>query len=295
MKPVGKFVLVFVITYGILIHVALFVQPVERMFFRSSVQHGFTFNRIPDFHAWLKEPSKKPKMLVVGSSTAYRGINPAFFPAFNGFNLSSSSQTPPVSLQLAQHALEADSSIRLILVDLFPYNWDYPNTESVTDLVVNNPFCGHSPYRSMVLKEKNIQLMHLWLYSAYKHSVLKRQPRFEPNNKHETYKGNGFVASDAQLPPIYLTPKDTLAINQYNKKTIHDFIQLSEKYACEVKFILPPQLNRPALDLKGLEINWIDGNEAPLSPSDFIDFHHLNEDGASTYSKWLNDRVVLGN
>lgn len=297
MRKAIQAILVFAITYFVLIHVAAWFSPVERFFFRSPIQHGFTFQRVPHFHQWLDSQSVNPKLLITGSSTAYRGINPDYFTSFNAFNISSSSQTPEVSKALIEHALKTDSNIQVVAVDLFPYNWDFPSNESVTDLIVNNPLSAQSPYRDLAFQQKNLQIIHLWLYRSYLHHVLGQRPRFEPKNRHELYRNTGFVATESTLPPIYLDREDSVVImDAHTVETLLSITNLAKERDCAVFFILPPQLNRPRLNipyrrLKSRGVFWIDGNEAPIKEGFFIDYHHLTNPGATVYSEWLNHRI----
>jgi hypothetical protein len=102
---------------------------------------GSTLERYADFERWSKAEHSKPIALIVGSSTAYRNIDPYILDSltrYTWFNLASSSQTVEVSAALAKIAYARLRRIDVLLIDVYPEISDIKNYESVYDWVNNS-------------------------------------------------------------------------------------------------------------------------------------------------------------
>lgn len=105
-------------------------------------------------------------VLIIGSSTAYRGYDPRIFKNYNIrlFNLGSSAQTPIQTKYLVEkYVLQLNPE--LLIIDVNPLMFTIDGVESALDLVVNSNFDRNMI--KMVIEINNLKVYNSVIYSFY--------------------------------------------------------------------------------------------------------------------------------
>lgn len=251
---------------------------------------GSSWERITEFEQWAKAPSKQPRGLIIGSSTAYRNINPYALDAatnLNWFNYGSSGQPPAISLQLLAHAF-AQCHLDYVLLDIYGPVAQLEGLESAHDLIYNSKLDWWNKTKMLCRFPEG----KLWLRYAYfytKQLVPSRAYVIE-DPKNGTYLKKGFVCSNQP------------ALKQYKKApkryNVPDFPELSEIAALckahgaklilnispslEGSFSLPSAFKKyPIIQVKSFH-----------NPAHFYDTHHMTCEGANLYSEQVARKLL---
>ena len=217
-------------------------------------------------------------MVILGSSTCYRGIDPFYFAEVDlrSFNLCSSSQSLFNSKHLLQWSFREGANPSAILVDVYPTMWTSSGIESCRDLTVNHDHALQAPFLRMAAETEDPFSFILALYSGIARTF---RPLSFPEQA-DLYKTGGFTYS-------VRTPVDRLdctsEVVTMSSKQARAFQRI--RRTCEEVFEKPEVM-------EGLP--WIEGNDWPLAKVDtlYYDDHHLRGVGAELYSEWLAERVV---
>ena len=254
---------------------------------------GGTWQRMPDLSQWLSDSSSKPRVLILGPSTACRGIVPTMLDSALGvdaFNAGGSSQTTDVSERLLRYAF-AHTRLRYVVLDFCAEMWDDPITEEDRlDVLVNNP---QTAQYGPVLGITNGRVGGTWLYYTYKRWLLNALGI--PENvggqdiSTERYAGKGFVYSGlgnlptepvgAQISPTLL-PRVAVPVRRMQA--------LCEAHGCRLFVLYPKVLNLdPAMQYPSAHPSLINAFYAPLDDTDFYDARHLRAAGARINTAFL--------
>ena len=262
----------------------------EQKSFGHMTHWGSSWERITEFEKWATSPSAKPRGLIIGSSTAYRNLNPYIFESQTGvnwFNYGSSGQSPAISLTLLQHAFER-CHFNYVVFDIYGPVVQLEGLESAHDLIYNSKLnfwlktklvCGYP--------EGKLWLRYLYFYT--KQLVPSRAYVIE-DPKNGTYLKKGFVCSNQP------------ALKQYKKAprryNVPDFPELSEIAALckahgaklilnispslEGSFSLPSAFKKyPIIQVKSFH-----------NPAHFYDTHHMTCEGANLYSEQVARKLL---
>lgn len=261
----------------------------EQKSFGHMTHWGSSWERITEFEKWATSTSAKPRGLIIGSSTAYRNLNPYIFESQTGvnwFNYGSSGQSPAISLTLLQHAFER-CHFNYVVFDIYGPVVQLEGLESAHDLIYNSKLnfwlktklvCGYP--------EGKLWLRYLYFYT--KQLVPSRAYVIE-DPKNGTYLKKGFVCSNQP------------ALKQYKKAhkryAVPDFPELSEIAALckahgaklilnispslEGSFSLPSAFKKyPIIQVKSFH-----------NPAHFYDTHHMTCEGANLYSEQVAQQL----
>ena len=139
---------------------------VESILFAKPGSYGHTYMRIPEFleHSDIESLD----IIILGSSTCYRGIDPYHFAEANlsGFNLCSSSQSLFNSKHLLNLSLQQNANPRAILIDVYPKMWTSSGIESCRDLTINHDHALKAPFLRMAAETRDPFNLILALYSG---------------------------------------------------------------------------------------------------------------------------------
>ena len=262
----------------------------EQKSFGHMTHWGSSWERITEFEKWATSPSAKPRGLIIGSSTAYRNLNPYIFESQTGvnwFNYGSSGQSPAISLTLLQHAFER-CHFNYVVFDIYGPVVQLEGLESAHDLIYNSKLnfwlktklvCGYP--------EGKLWLRYLYFYT--KQLVPSRAYVIE-DPKNGTYLKKGFVCSNQP------------ALKQYKKAPerykVPDFPELSKIAALckahgsklilnispslEGSFSLPAAFKKyPIIQVKSFH-----------NPAHFYDTHHMTCEGANLYSEQVARKLL---
>ena len=298
MRQFGIDIALFVLfAIGGLICVGLTAQlhpKLENRVFAKPSSYGHTYLRISDFIE--TSASNDFDILHLGSSTCYRGIDPAPFATLGhpSFNLCSSSQSFFNSRYLLEWSQQLNSQIRTITVDVYPALWSSSGTESCRDLTVNHDHTGQSIFQKMAWATGDPFNAVLAAYFGVKRTFF---PLTGLPEQQDEYKKGGFTFSKRN--PIGALTCDTLTAHlcATQERALCSMKKTCEEQGIQLILINPPQLCEARFEkppvMQG--IPWVEGNNWPLAKVDslYYDDHHLRGVGAKLYSEWLAHQVNL--
>ncbi|MCB0757589.1 MAG: hypothetical protein KDC01_03955 [Flavobacteriales bacterium] len=186
----------YLLAIGGMAHVSLQGKP---LIFRTGDYYnwpgGDSWQRFHEF-----DPRERQDAMIIGSSHAYRGYDPAVF-AERGhrvFNLGSSAQTPLNTYQLIKHYLDS-TNCPLLIYDVYVGTFQNSGLESTADLTQNQPSDGAALGMAWALRDlRGLNMMALRMFTA----------RNTPYYTSEHYQGLGFclmtdsLKSAAGPPPL---------------------------------------------------------------------------------------------
>ena len=300
-----------------LIKLTIFSLPILLVLFFIE----FKLSRIPNSYNYqrrnLEQQFKDIKVLVLGNSESFDGINPTFF-SCTGFNLSNSSQDLDHDIKLTQKYLTRLPNLRSVFITVSYFSLGYKSTNS------EESWRNYFYYRFWGIKSSDVNPLdpkafsYIALYTPEKTKdyIQKRfnvnlVDNIAPNGWHDNTTEKSDILDDfhgQQRVDIHyklMTPKDW----QQNIKELDMFVkQLSTRNVRPV-FITPPVYITYSnhVDPKVLEsihneiknicekypckyYNYF--NDQRFSLEDFKDNNHLNAGGAEKFSKILNEEVV---
>ena len=257
----------------------------EYNYFGHRTHWGSSLERVAEFEHWAEQNAQQPKGLIIGSSTAYRNINPHLLSEqthINWFNYGSSNQSPKMSYYLLEQALQ-QTHLDYVLLDIYGPIVNNDGLEAAFDLIYNSELnwwqktklLGHYP---------NVQLWLRYGYS-YTKNLLPCPTYIIHVSTNGTYLKKGFVCSNQP------------ALQHYNKVQKHqkaqqipDFPELQQiAKLCQANgtklilnispsldgdFRLPSSFKKyPLIQIKAFH-----------NPQHFYDSHHMTCEGANLYS-----------
>ena len=257
----------------------------EYNYFGHRTHWGSSLERVAEFEHWAEQNAQQPKGLIIGSSTAYRNINPHILSEqthINWFNYGSSNQSPKMSYYLLEQALQ-QTHLDYVLLDIYGPIVNNDGLEAAFDLIYNSELnwwqktklLGHYP---------NVQLWLRYGYS-YTKNLLPCPTYIIHVSTNGTYLKKGFVCSNQP------------ALQHYNKVQKHqkaqqipDFPELQQiAKLCQANgtklilnispsldgdFRLPSSFKKyPLIQIKAFH-----------NPQHFYDSHHMTCEGANLYS-----------
>ena len=264
----------------------------ESVLFAKPSAYGHTYLRIPNFLAL--SDIEALDIVILGSSTCYRGINPYHFTKanLNSFNLCSSSQSLFNSKHLLKWSLKHGANPKAILVDIYAKMWTSSGVESCRDLTINHDHALQPQFLKMALETQDPFNLILALYSGITRTF---KPLSFPELA-DIYKTSGFTYSVRNpIDKLDCIPEEVEMTNT-QRRAFQDIRQTCEQERIQLLLVNPPQLCEEVFEkpkvMEGLP--WIEGNDWPLAKVDslYYDDHHLRGVGAELYSEWLAGQVL---
>ncbi|MFM7007340.1 MAG: hypothetical protein ACKOWX_08800 [Flavobacteriales bacterium] len=261
----------------------------EYKFFGHRTHWGSSLERVAEFEKWSRTNAQVPKGLILGSSTAYRNINPHILSEqthINWFNYGSSNQSPQMSYYLLKQALR-QTHLDVILLDVYGAIASNDGLEAAFDLIYNSELAASKKMDLL----RHYSDVRLWLRFGYFYTkkIVPCNNYIVHDSTNGTYLKKGFVCSNQP------------ALQHYDKvqkiQKMPDFTEL-QKIAnlCKangVKLILniSPSLDgdfRLPSSFKKYPLIQI---KAFHNPQHFYDSHHMTCEGANLYSKRIIEKI----
>lgn len=290
-----NFALFTIFAIGGLICIGLIAQlhpRLENGIFAKAGSYGHTHLRISDFIETAE--SNSFEILHLGSSTCYRGINPAPFANLGhpSFNLCSSSQSFFNSRYLLEWGQKLNPKIRAVTVDVYPAIWHSNGTESSRDLIVNQDHTRRIAFQKMAWATGDPFNAVLAAYFGIKRAFI---PLTGLPKQQDEYNKGGFTFSNRK--PIGELNCDTLTahLSATQEWAFRSIKKTCKAHGIQLILINPPQICVESFETPSVMagLPWIEGNHWPLAKVDtlYYDDHHLRGVGAELYSEWLAYQV----
>ena len=264
----------------------------EYKYFGHRTHWGSSLERVAEFEHWAEQKSKQEKGLIIGSSTAYRNMNPHLLSDqthINWFNYGSSNQSPKMSYYLLEQALQ-QTHLDYVLLDIYGPIVNNDGLEAAFDLVYNSDLASWQKTK-LLWHYPNVQLWLRYGYS-YTKNLLPCPTYIIHDSTNGTYLKKGFVCSNQP------------ALQHYNKVQKHqkaqqipDFPELQQiaklclangtklilniSPSLDGDFRLPSSFKKyPLIQIKAFH-----------NPQHFYDSHHMTCEGANLYSTRIIEKI----
>jgi hypothetical protein len=240
-------------------------------------------------------------LLAVGSSHAYRGLDPRIFQqaGLTLFNLGSSAQTHLQTGVLLRRHLNAIQP-RMVIYEAYPGIYTMDGVESALDLI--NSASNDLLSIRMALAIPNLKVWNTLIYALFREWVAPpHRPPEARQQKHDTYIPGGFVEYSGprrSSEPTSDTPP--VAERWRQQKAFEDNLQFIREAGIPVLLVRAPHPatgDRPEEEALayarrlGKSAPYVDAND--LAPFDvmthFYDSHHLNQRGVARFNQVLID------
>ena len=269
----------------------------ELITFGNNYEWGSNYQRSFDFKKWINnKPTNHKSGLIIGSSTAYRNINPMILTQqtdVDWFNVGSSSQSMDVSLVLLKYALKK-RPIDYVILDLYSCIWNEEYIETRYDWVKNG-IGTIDMYPQLVFQNTSLKLINQALYRSIK-SALDGKDYVNSDNFNGTYLGKGFVCSNKVTP--LKQPLDTSSrfIIDYENPLLQKIVSVCKENNIRLILNISPVLGEvyetknftASQNIYFLQNDYFSQhNQFHL----FYDSHHLTCEGSKIYSDSLSVKL----
>ena len=261
--------------------------------------YGYLFSRVKDI-----EHVKNPDILFLGSSHAYRGLDPRIFKEYgiSSFNLGSSAQTP-INTKVLLHQYLDKIKPKMVVYEVYVGTLSADGIGSSLDILSNNKIDIHS--LRMAFDVNKVQTYNTLLYGVFR-QVLGLNKNFKEDlvQAPSTYiSGTGYVETvfnENQFSEKLQKEKWTIRDKQIS--VLKENIEFIKSKNIPVVLVQAPITSHLySLRTNNKEADSILYNlapyknfygEIPLNDTiDFYDSHHLNQQGVVKFNhqliKWL--------
>tara|TARA_B100000929_G_scaffold247507_1_gene206262 strand:+ start:839 stop:1771 length:933 start_codon:yes stop_codon:yes gene_type:complete len=257
--------------------------------------YGNTQNRILDANN-----ISKTDILIIGSSHAYRGIDPRIFAEhnFSSFNLGSSSQTPIQTKLLLKEYLDTLAP-KLVIYVISPLSFQSDGIESTTDFIWNIPSFNLNVLK-LSIRTQNIKVYNTYLVSALNNLVFNQSMNIQSiSNGNDFYiSQTGFVEKTLKYYDPIEEKKILFELDEVQEKAFKDNIAYIKRMQTKIILIRAPVTkarNESYSNYKEMKEyfnsfeNYIDYNlKLKLQDSiHFYDSNHLNQKGVRIFNEAL--------
>lgn len=242
---------------------------------------------------------------VLGSSRAYRGLDPRYFSAHNlkFFNLGSSSQTPIQSLYLANRYLDTLKP-KLVLIEVFPKGFGLDGVESTLDIIANDRL--NKQAIEMAFRMNHIKVYNALLVDIFRTGLGVNDGFIESVRKNEdTYISGGYVERDLEYNKrLEANEPREIEFRSDQIQALKNLVELIRKSGAEVVLYEAPCarvlyesiINRSEMEAIHRELaTYVNFNER-LQLNDSLHFYdqsHLNIKGVKIFNEamidWLDE------
>jgi hypothetical protein len=267
-----------------------FTLKLEQNSFGHMTHWGSSFARIDEFESWAEQTPNKARGLIIGSSTAYRNINPHILQDhshIDWFNYGSSGQPPKISYFLLQDAFKK-TKLDYVLLDIYPDVIALEGLESAHDLIYNSRL--HPWLKTqLVVRYPNTKLLLRYLYFYTKRIIpSKAHIIYDPTNG--SYTGKGFVCSNQPGLNKFKAAHRVQKVPYF--QTLHDIAALCKANGAQLFLNINPELGksfRLAPIYRGFKVITSPNFQ---NPSHFYDTKHMTCEGANLYSEGVVSKLV---
>lgn len=257
----------------------------EYKYFGHRTHWGSSLERVAEFENWSKQQSKTPKGLILGSSTAYRNLNPYILAEktkVNWFNYGSSSQSVKMSYYLLAQALHK-SHLDYVLLDIYPPIAENDGLEAAFDLLYNSEL----PFWQKTQLLSHYPNVSLWLRSAYFYTkkIVPCRTYIIQDSTNGAYLGRGFVCSNQAPLQENKMPQKKLKVKDL--ETLHEIAKLCKQHHTKLILNISPQLGTSYCLHPNYHKFKVLASLNFQNPQHFYDSHHMTCAGAHLYSERL--------
>lgn len=261
----------------------------EYKYFGHRTHWGSSLERVAEFEHWAAQKSKQAKGLIVGSSTAYRNMNPHILSDqthINWFNYGSSNQSPKMSYYLLEQALQ-QTHLDYVLLDIYGPIVNNDGLEAAFDLVYNSDLASWQKTK-LLWHYPNVQL---WLRYGYYYTknLLPCPTYIIKDSTNGTYLKKGFVCSKQPALSSEPQPKSQQQIPNFDELPM--IAKLCQANGARLILNIAPSLKESyhlPPDFKKYHIIHI---KQFNNPSHFYDTHHMTCEGAKLYSEIMSEKI----
>lgn len=283
------------VTLIVFVAMSTIITPkIENVTFKNSNIFGSTYLRSRDFSKWSTISNSKKKGIILGSSTAYRNINPYILrdvTHVDWFNLGSSAQSPTISLFLLRNAIRK-TKIDYVLLDVFSEYIDDKGYESTIDWLKNSDLSNSSKLELVVQSPIDLKKINVFFYWMFKSWVPSKTYFSNPMNNGD-YIGNGHVC---------YTPDSTINLKMTRKyktmridanRTIQEIIFICKKEDIKLIINICPVIG--VKNISTLTHPFVFNNDD--FASDINNYHlyydtcHMTCEGATIYSYSIANKL----
>ncbi len=252
---------------------------------------GHTLPRFRDFN-----PENNYDVLVFGSSTANRSVDPSVFATcgINVYNLGTDDQTPLNTEVLVNHYIAA-AKPRLVILDIYDRVFCQSPYESAADFIQNGN--SHSAALKMALQLGDIRAVNMLAvrmatydlpsiqgandslnngFRAVKHRISK----FTPDNYR--YKSDKIQLAAFERTIRHLNDRKIPVVLTIQPKPVYYMEENHEKFMRDIQ---------PIIEKYNLHVVELSMKDAGLAMDDYADMSHLNKQGAKKYSEALLENI----
>lgn len=262
----------------------------EYKYFGHRTHWGSSLERVHEFEQWADQKTQQPKGLIIGSSTAYRNLNPHILSDqthINWFNYGSSNQSPNMSYFLLQHAF-ARTKLDYVLLDIYGPIAKHNGLEAAFDLIYNSELNWWQKTQ-LLWRYPNTKL---WLRYGYFYTkkMLPCPTYIIKDSTNGTYLKKGFVCSNQPALSSSPQPKSKQQIPYFDElPMIAKLCQangarliLNIAPSLKESYHLPPDFKKyPIIHIKQFN-----------NPRDFYDTHHMTCEGAAVYTQRVGKKFL---
>jgi hypothetical protein len=267
-----------------------FTLKLEQKSFGHMTHWGSSFARIDEFENWAGKKPTKARGLIIGSSTAYRNINPHILQVhshIDWFNYGSSGQPPKISYFLLQDAFKK-TKLDYVLLDIYPKVIALEGLESAHDLIYNSRL--HPWLKTqLVVRYPNTKLLLRYLY-FYTKRVIPSKAHIICMPTNGTYTGKGFVCSNQPGLNKFKAAHRVQKVPDF--QTLHDIAALCKVNGAQLILNINPELGksfRLAPIYRGFKVITSPNFQ---NPGHYYDSHHMTCEGANLYSEGVAMKLV---
>ena len=262
----------------------------EYKYFGHRTHWGSSLERVAEFEHWAGQKSKQEKGVIIGSSTAYRNINPHILSEqthINWFNYGSSNQSPKMSYYLLEQALQ-QSHLDYVLLDIYGPIVNNDGLEAAFDLVYNSDLASWQKTK-LLWHYPNVQLWLRYGYS-YTKNLLPCPTYIIHDSTNGTYLKKGFVCSNQPALASEPQPKSQQQIPNFDElpmiaklcKANGTKLILNISPSLDGDFRLPSSFKKyPLIQIKAFH-----------NPQHFYDSHHMTCEGATEYTQRVGKKLA---
>ena len=247
------------------------------------------------------------ELLIVGSSHAYRGIDPRHFEqqGINTFNLGSSLQSPVQTEYLLKKYLEKMNP-KLVLFEVGYKTFSSDGIEGAMDIIVNSPDVDWDIIE-MALDVNNISVYNTLAYTFFRKKILgeTRQAYLAEHNDLDEYVPGGFVE---RKDLAYIGPesfkKVVKPLSPLQQKSFENCLKFLSKNKIKTILIQTPVLQDYYASIENIhEFNtyfnkrsnnhyyYNFNNDFYRDTKYFYDHHHLNASGVERFNLKLIETI----
>lgn len=276
------FILSLILGLGAIALSTRFTLKIEQKTLGHQTHWGSSWERISEFETWVKQKSTQRKGLILGSSTAYRNLNPYALDSatnFNWFNYASSGQPPVISYQLLQHALSR-GKFKVVLLDIYAPVVKLDGLETAHDLIYNSQLDWWNKTK-MLCSYPEGKLWLRYLYYYIKRMLPTKQYIIE-DPKNGTYLKKGFVCSNQKALTNFKQKVKSQKVPEFPE--LQKIAALCKANGAQLILNISPSLEGPYVLPRAFNGHTIIQIKNFNEPSLFYDSHHMTCHGANLYS-----------